>query len=179
VIIVLFAGIYEINYLDYASPIPYKYWETITWEDFRGLRRPTHNLQGSTRIAFITCDFEVAEEKKQVSVTTYFHPSRSFVYSRNTFDKNLFTHEMYHLHITELCARLLRKEIHDNLLSGKENELSLYAETFRKKEDSMQREYDYETDHGYRLGDQRKWQSRIDSLLLDLAEFKDPVIAKK
>lgn len=177
-IIIVFVSIYEINYFDYASPIPYKYWQTITWDDFRGLRRPIDDLEGSTRIAFINCNFEVLDGKEEIRVTTYFHPSRSYVYSRKTFDKNLFTHEMYHLHITELCARLLRQEISKNLVTSREKELSLYARNFVTKEDSMQRVYDYDTHHGYRLGIQRKWQHRIDSILNRLAEFEDPVIIK-
>lgn len=177
-IILVFVSIYEINYFDYASPIPYESWETITWNDFRGLRRPTDNVEGSTRIAFINCNFEVTDSRKEISVTTFFHPSRSYVYSRKTFDRNLFTHEMYHFHITELCARLLRKQIVENLSIGQENELSLHEDHFAAKEDSMQRVYDYDTNHGYRLGVQRAWQNRIDSTLTKLVEFEDPVITK-
>jgi hypothetical protein len=179
IITLAFVSIYDLNYLNYRFPIPYAGWRTITWKDFRGLRHPDINVEGESRIAFIWSQFDLEVDKDHFTITSYFHPSRSYVYSKNTSDKNLFQHEMYHFHITEVSARLFRKKLFETDRENKRIDVSLLFEIYRSKADSMQNAYDQETNHSFRLGKQRAWQQRIDSLLIELKEFQDPVIVRK
>jgi hypothetical protein len=54
-------------------------------------------------------DYEINDN--YVSVESYFHPSSSFVYNKNTNSQDLLTHELYHFKITEYFSRKAKKEI--------------------------------------------------------------------
>lgn len=156
---------YDINYLDYKHPIPHQEWKSITLADFKGNNNPFRTLDGVREFAFIVTSLDVEEGAGGVFVTAHFHPSRSYVFSKRAVGGTLLRHEMYHFHITEYHARLLRKVIRETNFGGNHFDLGALQEEFREKENSMQRLYDNESYHSYRLGNQRGWEAKIDTLL--------------
>jgi hypothetical protein len=101
------------------------------------------------------------------------------VFNREAYNKFLLTHELYHFHITEYCARLLREEIKINLKNKiLRFDLSLLKEKILDKENELQYLYDEETMHGVLLGKQVEWQKKVDSMLLTLKDYNKPIIYK-
>ena len=159
---------FEVNIFNYSSPIEYSQVRKITLKDFNGFKLPNQKHQGSNSFAFITSTIELGRDKNRVDIKSYFHPARSYVFIDDLQNDALLRHEMYHFHITELWARKLRKKV-ANLQSLPPKKIldELYNEILLM-EDSMQKAYDYDSDHGYLLGKQIEWQGKVDSALLVL-----------
>ena len=170
---------FHVNYFDYEKPIAYSEWETITWTNFRGNNSPYRTLKGSRQFAFIETEIRVVEANDNIHVTSYFHPSRSYVFNKRVKDKPFLKHELLHFHITEYHARLLRKKIIEELNSNPDLDADDLLDAINEDHNSMQRAYDEETDHGLLVGRQKNWQNRIDSLLIDLDDMKYTVINRR
>jgi len=153
----------EVNIFNYSAPVKYSSINDITLKDFNGFKLPNQTLQGSNKFAFIETSISVKENKDSYTIVSLFHPSRSYVYFDDLENENLLRHELYHFHITEYIARKLRQSLSEP--TNKPNEVNNQIEIHQKLESIMQRDYDYETDHGYLLGKQLQWQKNIDSLL--------------
>lgn len=169
------AVMYDVNFIRYKAPMEYSEWKNIQWSDFRAIKRPHQTLQGSQTFAFITTEIDIEQSEDYAVVKTWFHPARSYTYSQEFSGQSLMQHELYHLHITEYVAREIRKEFSECESSCSTEFINAYLQ----RERELQNSYDEETAHGYLLGKQRKWQSRIDSCLLSLDEFSDPNVKHK
>jgi hypothetical protein len=86
------------------------------------------------------------------------------------------THELYHFHITECVARLIRKETKELLKAKGELDLAEVKRKIRKKNTKMQMQYDNDTYHGYLYGEQIEWQQKIDSILISLNSYSNSII---
>lgn len=172
VIMLLTAALFDINYINYKKPIPYSQWQTITFYDFKGLKKPRETLAGVSRFAYIKTSREINYlGNGDTRITTKFHPSRSYVFSQHIRNPDLLKHELYHFHITEYFTRLLRKEI--SAYTGKANR-SIIADLNKQYyllEAEMQKQYDEDTYHSYVLKEQKKWETILDNKLLTLSDF--------
>lgn len=158
-------SLFYVNVFDYAAPIPYKDWTRITLEDFRGLKRPFERHRGTDRFAFIATEIRVERNQPEKwQVTTFFHPSRSYVFNPRIWYKGLLRHEIYHLHVTELASRQLRQAISE-LDKPSESDVKKLQKRAYDFEHQMQVAYDTESDHSIKLREQKSWEAKIDSLL--------------
>lgn len=164
-----------INLLDYESPIPYKKVNEISFKNFRGLELFKKELYGSKYFAYVvtSIDFEINEDS--VLVQSFFHPSRSFVYNKNSDSKELFKHEIYHFKITEIYAREAKKEISE-IKNITTSEIENIIKKAKIRESKFQEKYDYDTFHSYVLKEQIKYEKNVDSLLHLLKNYKNPKI---
>lgn len=160
--VILIYTLWEVNFLNYKSPIPYNKWQEITYNDFKGLKKPYGNDYYSATI-FSTTSVKVKKDK--IIIESKFYPSRSYVYNKNIIDKYLFTHEIYHFHITECSARMMRKEVMMLIDNNQPIELDDLQDHFLFIEDSLQDQYDQQCAHGLRLSKQIEWQDNVDSIL--------------
>lgn len=179
VIVIVTTLLWDINLLRYKKPILHKNWSTVLLEDFRGLKRPKTNLYGEAKFAFVSTSIKVRKYQDKISVETFFHPCRSYVYNRKLFANNLLSHEMYHFHITEYCARLIRKEIHESIAENRPIHLRRIKKRYIRLERELQYQYDDETYHSYVHGVQLDWQEKMDSLLLTLDDYSNTIITLK
>lgn len=175
-LMLLASALFDINYLQYEAPIPHSEWQKISFRDFRGLNRPDQTLDGMNEFAFVVTEMRVKEKNNEIDVTSYFHPSRSYVYSDVLDNDKLLTHEMYHFHINEYICRLFRKEIADlkGVVSIKE-----LKNKYLRLENQWQRNYDDDSYHSYVLGKQLAWQKKVDSCLLATKKYEDPIVIIK
>lgn len=158
------------NYLDYERPIPYKRINQITFKNFRGLELFKKELYGSKYFAYVVTSIELERNDNSVEITSYFYPSRSFVYNKESSSKELFEHELYHFKITEVFARKARKEISE-IKNISNDEIKKIVEKARTNENEYQKKYDYDTYHSYVLSEQIKYQNKIDSLLYLMTNY--------
>lgn len=179
IIAILIAVLWDFNYLRYKAPIPHNQWESITLNDFRGLNKPFDNLYGESEFAFVSTSIRVRKSSKEIEIETLFHPCRSYVYNRKLFANYLLTHEMYHFHITEYCAREMRKEVQDLVESGNKIKLKEIKNRILLLEQKLQYQYDDETYHSYVHSKQIEWQNKIDSSLVSLEKYSNSIISLK
>jgi len=179
IIAILVTSAWDFNYLQYSKPISHKDWNSITLHDFKGLKMPKDNLHGETKFAFVSTSIKIKKCKNEITIESFFHPCRSYVYNRRLFSKGLLTHEMYHFHITEYCTRLMKKEIDDYNEHEINYNLSKVKKHFIVYEQSLQSKYDDETYHSYVHGKQLEWQKKIDSLLTSVEDYSNPVLSLK
>lgn len=172
----LITTLYEVNFLQYQTPVPHERWKDITLKDFNGLRKPKSTLHGETKFAFISTSIRMRRTKDKILVEALFHPSRSYVYNQNLYSENLLTHELYHFHITEYYARLVRKEVSHAVKLGKQVNPKAIIKRMWAKERHFQKLYDEETYHSYVRGEQIEWERKIDSLLTTVEEYENSII---
>lgn len=179
IIVILISVLFDFNYIMYKSPIEHSKWRHIALNDFRGLKRPYVTLDGGTEFAFISTSIRIVENRNSIRIVSLFHPSRSYVYNRNLYSDGLLVHEMYHFHITEYYARLIRKEVKYLVSLDKPMKLNSIKIRNLVEEQKMQYKYDDETYHGYILEKQLEWQNKIDSSLLSLEKYSETIISLK
>ena len=183
-IVIFFTGLsmlavvilFDINYFLYKSPMSYSEWQNITFEDFRGFKRPGETLDGQKDFAFIVTSTEVRREGNTVDVVTYFHPARSYAYNSDLENDRLLKHEVYHFHISEYCARLLRQQLSNSTEILTENKLDQLAEQTERFEDSLQFQYDDQSYHSYIAGKQLMWEKKVDSCLNATKDYTNTLI---
>lgn len=168
--------LYEVNYLRYKAPMIYAEHESINWSDFRAIKRPRQTLNGSQNFAFIASEMVCEIKEDYFLVNTLFHPARSYTFSEETAGDQLLLHELNHLHITEYWSRKLRKDLSKLDRSASRAEIDQIIAAALEAQRAMQHDYDDETYHGYVLGKQRAWQTRIDGLLTSLEDYSNPLI---
>ncbi|MFY7672309.1 DUF922 domain-containing protein [Tenacibaculum sp. MEBiC06402] len=169
--VVFFFIISHTNYLNYQKPMRFNEYDKITFDNFKGLNFFKKSLYGSTRFAYIVTSIETQIETDSVSIEALFHPSRSFVYNRKTYSKDLLNHEKYHFKITELFVRKAKKKI-SRLQLKNEQKINYIVTSIKKEERKYQKAYDYNTFHSYVHSEQKRYEKEIDSLLNLLSEYK-------
>ncbi len=169
--VIFFFIISHTNYLNYQKPMKFSEYDKITFENFKGLNFFKKTFYGSTRFAYIVTSIEADIEKDSVSISALFHPSRSFVYNKKTYSKDLLSHEKYHFKITELFVRKAKERIF-KLKTKNKGSINYILKSIKKEERRYQKEYDYNTFHSYVHSEQKRYEREIDSLLNLLNNFK-------
>lgn len=170
-----FALVSHTNYLNYEKPLTFDKYDQITFENFRGIELFKKSLYGNKRFAYVNTSIESEIGDNSVTVQSFFHPSRSFVYNKQTYSKELLRHEKYHIKITELFTRKAKEKL-SKLNTFDEDKIEDIIENTIKEERTYQREYDYNTFHSYVLSEQKRYEEEVDSLLTKLTKFKNPKI---
>jgi len=176
--IIGYVALYDVNYLDYEKPIPYSNWKSITWNDFKALKHPNETLHGDEKFAFINskiCLTFISDSS--IEVITRFYPCRSYVFNKKVADQNLLNHELGHLHLTEYCARLLRKDISELPKNADNKETIKELENkYNQEEQEFQAKYDDETFHSYVLFKQKEWESNVSKWIDSLKLYENPYV---
>lgn len=174
-LIIGFSVLSHTNFLDYEKPLTFDKYEKITFENFRGLEFFKKSLYGNERFAYVVTSIDSHIDDNSVTIQSFFHPSRSFVYNQNTNSKELLTHEKFHIKITELFVRKAKKKI-SKLIRFDKNKIEEIIRETTQQERAFQKKYDYDTFHSYVLQEQKKYENKIDSLLQLLDDYKEPKI---
>ncbi|OXA82943.1 hypothetical protein B0A56_03250 [Flavobacterium columnare NBRC 100251 = ATCC 23463] len=167
-----FATLTQINFLDYQKPINYKHINQITFKNFKGLEFFQKSLYGNKSFAYVKTSIDYEYENDSIRIESFFHPSSSYVYNKNAYSKDLLIHEMYHFKITELYTRIAKKRITD-LKKVNKNQIEDLISKIKKEEQDYQIKYDDDTFHSYVLSEQKKYEKTIDSLLSLHNNFKN------
>lgn len=170
-----FAIISHTNYLNYEKPMTFDKYDQITFKNFRGLEFFKKSLYGNEQFAYVNTTIESEINDHSVIVKSLFHPSRSYVYNKQTHSKELLSHEKYHIKITELFTRKAKEKL-SNLNTFDKDKIEEIIVNTRKQERDYQKEYDYNTFHSYVLREQKRYEKEVDSLLKNLTKFKNPKI---
>jgi hypothetical protein len=110
-ILLALAALFDVNYIDYKTPIPYSEWRKINFYDFRGLKKPGMTLHGVAEFAYIKTSRGIHFlNSGDIEIITYFHPSRSYVFAQDIRNADLLTHELYHFQVNILLLRKIQQK---------------------------------------------------------------------
>ena len=171
----VFYSLTQVNFMDYQSPKKYDEIDKITFTDFKGLEFFQNSLYRNEHFAYIKTSINYEIENDSLKVESFFHPASSYVYNQNAFSKELLSHELYHFKITELYVRMIKKRIFE-LKKTNKVEIENIVNQLKIKENEFQLKYDDDTFHSYVLGQQKKYEKNIDSLLNLHSNFKKPKV---
>ena len=175
VMVVFFLTLKHVNFLDYEIPISFDKINHITFQNFRGLEFFEKSLFGNEHFAYVKTSIDYEFEKDSIKIESFFHPSSSYVYNKNTNSKDLLRHEMYHFRIAELYVRIAKNRITQLKVSNK-NKIKDLIEATKEEENDFQAKYDDDTFHSYVLSEQKKYEANVDSLLYLYSRFQKPKI---
>jgi hypothetical protein len=168
--------IHDVNFLNYSSPIAFSRINTITFKDFKGLAKPGTSLDGMTELAFISTNREIILADTFAEVTSYFHPSRSYIFKQDLRSEELLRHELYHFRITEYYTRLVRASIINLKTRPTRKQIRDIDSRYSGLERNTQLQYDQETYHVYVLGVQKRWELKLDAQLSSLNNLSGTIV---
>lgn len=136
----------------------------LTWADFKGPVNKTNKHQAAMIATGVFMELESNDDNDSLIVVV-----KAIAYKRDSWkDKSavsdyLLNHEQLHFNITELYARMLRKEIGNLSLFGNKliNEINKLYKNNMKKLRIRQNLYDSETNHSLDQEQQSHWNQMI------------------
>lgn len=136
----------------------------LTWEDFRGKPIPSASFVASTNtgISFqYSYSIKNDEVKVEYSVSSFFLPDKSWFQSGKV-NQHILNHEQAHFDISELHARMLRKNLAGKKFSKKVKlEIVGIYQQVEQKRRAMQVKFDAETDHSRNEVMEIQWEKQI------------------
>ncbi|WP_375239004.1 DUF922 domain-containing protein [Aurantibacter sp.] len=137
----------------------------LVWGDFQA--KPIKNSPAAAVTASgLTFSYSLSKQKNQIigfetMVISHFYPEHSWC-KKDEITDHILSHEQFHFNITELHARLLRKEFSTLKVNPKiAKEITDLHKKVNKDLDAMQNAYDSQTDYSRNHDQQLKWEEKI------------------
>ncbi|PKV75333.1 DUF922 domain-containing protein [Pontibacter ramchanderi] len=143
----------------------------LNWEDFRGTPEST-NPHHALTAANLAVDARCKDNKFYYEVKCVFLPGESW--SKNKQSEKLLAHEQLHFDLTEVHARLLRREL-DRLgmsCGNLKTNLNTTVGNAFKAWKAEQDHFDKVSRHGLDAQVQQEWSDRISQRLKELDAWK-------
>lgn len=151
----------------------------LAWEDFQG--KPDKNSKfGAGTSARIGFKYEVFDDYIIFNFPAYFTCSLSWSKFKNS--PELLKHEQLHFDINELAARKIRQECNKHeskKLSESSDIIQKIYDRNHNYRDSIDNEYDSETEHGVNQSKQKEWELKIAKELAALDAYSLPQVKIK
>ena len=149
--------------------------QKLTWEDFRGKPIPSASFVASTNTG-INFQYSYALKNDEVtveySVVSFFYPDKSW-FQEGKVNQHILNHEQAHFDISELHARILRKNLAGQKFSKKvKSEIDAIYRQVEQKRRAMQVKFDAETDHSRNVEKEIIWEKQIATQLADYESWK-------
>ncbi len=147
----------------------------LTWEDFRGkaVRSASFVASTNTGISFqYSYSIKNGDINVEYSVDSFFYPEGSW-YIPEKVSPYILRHEQAHFDISELHARMLRKNLEGRTFSKKvKSEIEGIYQQVEQKRRAMQNKFDAETDHSRDEAKEIFWQKYIANQLAEYNAWK-------
>ena len=149
---------------DNSEKIFWKENQKLTWEDFTGkpLRSASFVASSNTGISFrYSYSIKNGDIDVNYSVESFFEPTGSW-YLPERVNPYILQHEQAHFDISELHARILRKNLEGRKFSKNvKSEIERIYQEVEQKRRAMQTKFDAETDHTRNDEKEAFWQKYI------------------
>lgn len=147
----------------------------LTWEDFKGKPIPSASFVASTNTG-ISFQYSYATKNTEVhveySVHSFFYPEKSW-FQPGKVNQHILNHEQGHFDISELHARMLRKNLAGKSFSKNiKSEIEKIYKEIEQKRQAMQVKFDAETDHSRNQEKEVIWEKYIAKQLKDYEIWK-------
>lgn len=158
-----------------SEKIQWKENEKLTWDDFRGKPLSSASFVASTNtgISFqYSYSIQNGDMSVEYSVESFFSPEGSW-YIPERVSPYILKHEQAHFDISELHARMLRKNLDGKTFSKKiKSEIESIYQQVEQKRRAMQTKFDAETDHSRNEAKEIFWQKYIANQLAEYEAWK-------
>jgi len=169
------------NLLSETTNSDYIEWSSIkklNWAMFKATQPPDgFEYYDATTVTFRQLEkYTEYEDSLVFELKSYFNTKLSWKSGNNSC--NLLNHEQRHFDIQEVIARKMRKELKNHkILYGSTGMITMRWIEYQQKNTKFFQEisnlYDFETEHGTMYEKQMEWDSKIDSMLLELNDYAD------
>lgn len=142
----------------------------LKWSDFQAVPVPNSSESAMTASSV---EFSYFTRGNQVSweVTAKYFPKLSWS-KRSDQSDYILQHEQGHFDITELYARMFRKQLAENIRSAKDvPKMSAISREILKDWDKEESAYDKETRHSLDSTRQKEWLTKLQQRLDALKDF--------
>jgi hypothetical protein len=151
--------------------------EKLTWQDYKKRINPS-GIHHAFTYSGITFEMSSENDTVIIRVYSYFDPNQSWAHPDHRVPA-LLRHEQLHFDITELFARLMRKEmsaymskpVSEFVPAKMDVEVKAIFTRLYNEHMLMQQKYDVETQHGIMSDEQSMWENDISTRLQALKEF--------
>jgi hypothetical protein len=148
----------------------------VNWTDFKAEPRPHDNVVAVTAsgisFQYSTTKFSGGRIEYDFDIKAHFYPEKSWYLKAKVTDVTL-AHERLHFDITELHARLFRREVQNFNFSQNVNaEMDAINSSINEDLREMQRTYDTETKHSQDEDKQLLWQNYISKMLDEMKQYQ-------
>lgn len=138
------------------------------WEDLVGFP-DAKSLYAASINTGLSQHFNIDPNGKLVSgslqITAYFYPKLSWCKPEQV-NNGLLKHERLHFTITELHARMFRKQIVEfNFTTDSRSEIKQMYQEIEHKRQKMQVDFDNQTQHGLHTDQEFLWKEKVNLLL--------------
>ncbi|MRT17946.1 DUF922 domain-containing protein [Vitellibacter sp. q18] len=149
--------------------------EKLRWTDFRGNPLRTANFVASTNTGLsfqYSYSIKNGEVRVEYSVQSFFNPEGSW-FLPDGVNPYILKHEQAHFDISELHARMLRKNLEGRKFSTKvKSEMEAIYQKVEQQRRAMQTKFDAETDHSRKKEKEATWQKFIAQKLTEYVRWK-------
>lgn len=147
----------------------------LTWSDFRGTPKSWGTYVASTSSG-ISFSYSIGVSRGTLdlnySVESNFYPQSSW-YNPEEVDDYILRHEQTHFDISELHARMFRKQLEETKFDlDPQQELSDLYEEIEQARRAMQQLYDKETDHSNIKVAEERWVRYVAGQLQEYERWK-------
>lgn len=145
--------------------ITWKASKPLTWADFKGKPKPNSSAVAQT-VSGITFGYSIKTMDGRIvdytaTIEAHFYPHKSW-YLKDKADAYILKHEQLHFDITELYARLFRKNIKSlRVNQNLKRQLDDLQKSINEAVNETQKRYDSETNHSINKEAQLAWEVRI------------------
>ncbi len=147
----------------------------LTWEDFRGKPIPSASFVASTNTGInfqYSYSLKNAVVNVEYSVASFFYPEKSW-FQPGKVNQQILNHEQGHFDISELHARMLRKNLAGKKFSkNAKSEIENIYKQVEQKRRAMQVRFDAETDHSRNEEKEIIWEKQISKQLRQYESWK-------
>ena len=138
--------------------------QKLSWNDFRGKPIPSASFVASTNtgISFqYSYSIQNGDINVEYSVESFFSPEGSW-YMPQRVNAHILRHEQAHFDISELHARILRKNLQGKKFTKRiKSEIEGIYKQVEQKRRAMQNKFDAESDHSRNEEKEIFWQKYI------------------
>lgn len=147
----------------------------LSWKDFRGkpIRSASFVATTNSGISFqYSYSIKNNEVSVDYSVSSFFEPSNSW-YIPEKVNDHILKHEQLHFDISELHARMLKKNLEGKQFSKRvQFEIEKIYKKVEQKRRAMQTRFDAETDHSRNEKQELYWRKFIAQQLTEYEHWK-------
>lgn len=158
-----------------SEKIQWKENQKLSWEDFRGkpVRSASFVASTNTGISFqYSYSIKNGDINVDYFVESFFQPEGSW-YIPEKVSPYILRHEQAHFDISELHARMLRKNLYGKTFSKKvKSEIEGIYQQVEQKRRAMQTKFDAESDHSRDEEKENFWQKYIANQLVEYNAWK-------
>jgi hypothetical protein len=169
----------------HENPKSYKFSERskVEWSDFKGYRGWTTDKFDAAISSGVGYNYTERIENGNLvldfNVYAFFDQGNSWSNYKEGVP-SLLKHEQYHLHISEIWARMLRKTLMGCLLTKNyEHEIWQHYCVNQAYRTVMQNTYDEETKHSTIVEEQKKWEEKVVQLMWETQGYANETFTVK